>query len=420
MKKIFLKLSISALAVFICLTIIELVLRLFWINPVNYIGATDESLFWQYDSLLGWYMLPNQRGKFIRPEFETTITTNSLGIRDDEMPSQKPKNEKRILLLGDSVVSGFEVEKDSTMEACLERLLNARHDGKHYLVINGGFRGYGTDQELLFLQYRGMLMQPDMVILAFVPANDPENNVTVHTAGRKYAKPYFVYGKHRQLTLQGVPVQKNPTDKQIYSPLVRQFISLQKNRLLPSSASKTRPLRKFLSEHFYLYGFIANRLKSANPKVVSWLQKHNILHRTLTEAYVNFYRNPPPPAWRKRWQITLDLILQIKRICKKADLPLLVWMFPLKEKVYKRDKEIFMRSYGLDTNEIDFNLPEKKLKAFCQKNKIRFISPVARFKKRAALGYRMHYLSDNHFNAMGHKLMADILLDELSLWNLPH
>ncbi len=391
----------------------ELALRLVWQHPGRYAGATDESLFWQYDSLLGWSMQPNARGEFVRPEFRTAVATNRLGLRDDELPAAKGDNEVRILLLGDSVVAGFEVEKDSTLEARLEQRLARCDSARVYQVINAGFRGYGTDQELLFLQHRGLALQPDVVVLAVVPANDPENNVTVHTAGRVFAKPYFVYDERGKLVLRGVPVPKQPPSRQIYSPVLTGRPPDWTPEPEEKPASPLAGAKAWLSRHLYLYAFIAQRLKAAPPQWVAWLQRKGILHSNVPSAWVDVYRNPMPPEWQKRWQLTLDLIAEIHQLCQERGIRLLVWMFPLKEQIYARDREIFLRTYGLNNDEIDFDWPERLLHDFCERKGIEFVATLAPFRRAAQSGRRLHFISDNHFNAAGHALIAELLFDRL-------
>lgn len=410
-KTFVINLSLAFGAILLCLLLFEIGLRLFDSNSTSYAAATDESLFWRTDSLLGWTMQPNAKGKFIRPEFETHIETNSLGLRDDEVRDPKPRNEFRILLLGDSVVAGFEVERGETLEAQLEKLLNVEDTDAHFDVINAGCRGYGTDQTLLFLESVGFDLKPDLVVLAFVPANDLENNVTVHTAGRVYAKPFFTYAADSTLLPQGIPVPRDfPKEVQRYSPVVEPAPpALNASTQQTGSAS----LKNFLAEHLRLYSFLARRLKSGPAALVSWLNKAGVLHLNVPEAWVEFYRRPIPPQWQARWRISLDLLKAMAAPCEQRDIPFLVWMFPLKEQMYERDREIFLRSYGLKRADYDFDLPQEVLSQFCRDHGILFYSPLREMREKAAAGQRFHFVTDNHFNAAGHREIANQLAEFL-------
>ncbi|MEO1994439.1 MAG: hypothetical protein ABGZ17_04110, partial [Planctomycetaceae bacterium] len=93
-------------------------------------------------------------------------------------------------------------------------VLEPRLEGQQvaWQVINTGVSGWGTDQELLFLEHEGFKYQPDIVVLTFFIGNDPDNN----SKSRQYGldKPLFV---DTDLKLTNVPVPKPG----IRSPMIR-------------------------------------------------------------------------------------------------------------------------------------------------------------------------------------------------------
>ena len=347
-------------------------------------------------------MQPNSEAIFSRPEFSAQIRTNALGLRDDELATTKSENEIRILLLGDSVVAGFEVARKETLEFQLQTLMQQKFPGKKIEVINAGVRGYGTDQELLYLKNRGLALQPDVVVLGFVPANDLENNVTVHTAGRLFSKPYFEFAETGALILRGVPVPHYEQQKQIYSAVmpVASMLPVDEN------AGHQQAWKVWISKHFYIYGFVARRLKSASPALIGLLKKYEILHNPLPREQVDFYRLPMSENWRVRWKITLALIREMQQTCTQNDIEFLLWNFPLKEQIYRRDREIFQRSFTVAENELDFQLPGRKMAEFAAKYRIEFVRADTIFSRLAKDGQRFHFLTDHHFNAQGHRLIS--------------
>ncbi len=248
-------------------------------------------------------------------------------------------------------------------------------------------------------------MQPDAVVLAFVPANDLEDNVTAHVANRIYAKPFFEYDADSTLVLRGMPVPDYPFDQQIYSNIIHDNMASRSTQINRSESS----IKRIMRENLYLYGFLTQRLKNADPRLVVMLKRIGLLQHTTREAVLDFYRSQLPENWQRRWQITLDLLLQIKRLCDAQNAPLVIWMFPLKEQVYERDRRILLAEYGLKRENYDFTQPEVILQRFCKRHDILFLSPLARFRGETAKGKRMHFISDNHFNAAGHALLADEL-----------
>jgi hypothetical protein len=101
--------------------------------------------------------------------------TNAQGFRADrEFPYAKTPGRLRVLALGDSHTEGFEVRQEFTFSAVIERWLNAR--GTAAEVINTGVSGFGTAEELAFLENEGVKYHPDVVVLGFF-ANDFDDNV---------------------------------------------------------------------------------------------------------------------------------------------------------------------------------------------------------------------------------------------------
>jgi lysophospholipase L1-like esterase len=98
------------------------------------------------------------------------VELNSHGLRDDEIPYDKPVGEKRILVLGDSVTFGWGISQGETFSDRMEYFLNEL-SGRRWQVINSGVNGYNTEQEATYLRIEGMRYLPDFVLLVYV-SND--------------------------------------------------------------------------------------------------------------------------------------------------------------------------------------------------------------------------------------------------------
>jgi lysophospholipase L1-like esterase len=153
--------------------------------------------FWRYDERLGWAHRPGQRGVFSHSDFSVEIEINSDGLRDDEYAAAGT-GKKRMLVLGDSFGWGFGVEHEERFSEILE----AAHPG--WEIINASVSGYGTDQQYLYLEDRGLSYGPDVVLVLFY-----EDDFTTNRSPREhwYNKPYFVVGDSGP-ELRNVPVPK--------------------------------------------------------------------------------------------------------------------------------------------------------------------------------------------------------------------
>lgn len=103
------------------------------------------------------------------------FVTNDRGFRNSKpFTYAKPAGTFRVLSIGDSHTQGYEVRQELTFSAVLERLL--RFHAKEAQVINAGVSGFGTAEELVFLENEGIKYSPDVVVLGFF-ANDFTDNV---------------------------------------------------------------------------------------------------------------------------------------------------------------------------------------------------------------------------------------------------
>ena len=103
------------------------------------------------------------------PNLSRPPTTNSLGLRGPEV-GEKPKDEFRILSLGESSTFGWKVGYAQTYSFLLEKMLG-QVDGRDVRVVNAGVPAYTSFQGLVYLRSKGMDLEPDAVLVYF-GAND--------------------------------------------------------------------------------------------------------------------------------------------------------------------------------------------------------------------------------------------------------
>lgn len=100
---------------------------------------------------------------------------NNRGFRDaDDYDYEKPAGVTRVLALGDSHTSGYEVRQEQTFAELIEDLLRAK--GVDAQSLNAGVSGFSTAEELVFLENEGIKYDPDFVVVGFY-ANDFEDNI---------------------------------------------------------------------------------------------------------------------------------------------------------------------------------------------------------------------------------------------------
>ena len=149
-----------------------------------------QSLFTN-DPVIGYRLKPGTRARFTTVEFDTEIAINGAGVRDDDEIGPKAPDERRILILGDSLVLSVQVPFRQTFGELLEQRLNAKPSPYRYRVINGGVQGYGPVQELLFFRAIAPAVQPDLVIETIFVGNDAEEAVAFEYRLDEQPRPSF-------------------------------------------------------------------------------------------------------------------------------------------------------------------------------------------------------------------------------------
>jgi len=167
-------------------------------------------------------------------DFISTYSVNSEGLRSRvNYGYDKPAGVKRVLMLGDSYTFARGVEDDETCAAVLERLCKA--NGARVEVLNSGVPGYSTDNEYLYLKKKGLLFNPDIVVLMLFPRND--------VMDMRY--------HDWQADDKGLPVRM--TDRCYAVDNACHLVNVLDGR----GKLKTSPIKDFIRNNSYIYTFLS-------------------------------------------------------------------------------------------------------------------------------------------------------------------
>ena len=199
--------------------------------------TTFQSLF-MADPFVGSRLRPGASIRYTTVEFTTDIAINAEGVRDDAPLGPKPAGERRVLVLGDSLVLSVQVSLAETFCKDLERRLNAAGGTEHWRVINGGVQGYGPVQEWFYFDKIAADFQPDVVLIVAFVGND-----AIEAAG---AATDLQQGKPQ--------VDTQPTLNQmrriVRSSVVLQYVRMRWDQLSSrwSTGTPERPLTSYLKD----------------------------------------------------------------------------------------------------------------------------------------------------------------------------
>jgi hypothetical protein len=130
-----------------------------------------QSLFTD-DNVVGHRLRPNAHARYTTAEFSTDLKINAQGVRDDADIGPKAPDERRVVVLGDSLVLSVQVPLQAWFGKRLEADLNADDREHHWRVINAGVQGYSPVEEWLFYEHVASAFQPDIVVIVPFVGND--------------------------------------------------------------------------------------------------------------------------------------------------------------------------------------------------------------------------------------------------------
>jgi GDSL-like Lipase/Acylhydrolase family len=139
-------------------------------------GGTEAAPAFQQlfmdDPAVGTRLRPNAHAVYTTVEFSTHLAINAQGVRDDADIGPKAPGERRVVVLGDSLVLSVQVPLAETFCKLLEGQLNEADHRHHWRVINAGVQGYGPVDDWLFFDHVAAAFQPDVVLIVVFVGND--------------------------------------------------------------------------------------------------------------------------------------------------------------------------------------------------------------------------------------------------------
>jgi lysophospholipase L1-like esterase len=331
----------------------EAALRLIW-DDYYVRGARGN---FEYHATRGWANKRSSTVDFGKPEYRFIAHHNSLGLRGAELPARKPAGRMRVLVLGDSMTYGLGVEDDETFSARLEHL------DPRLEVLNAGVPGYSTAEELLLLQELGPRLQPDLVLLMFLPNDIPDGLRNTFSRVR---------------VEDGLPRFEPPADPSIEHPALR-----------------AKQVRHPVLSHSYLYRFISDRLK-----ILRYMMDE------LLSLPIDDHTRLSPSELEQAWTQERALVRGVARETAAQGAKLLLVVIPEPAQVEPEVKVV-----GLDPS--DF-LCQERLREIAQAEGIELLDLLpGLIEAHRSSGRPLHYRYDRHWNAAGHLATAELIAREL-------
>lgn len=321
---------------------------------------TPHSTYLRADRETGRSLRPNCEVPFVSLEYDTTIRINSLGMRG---PEPMPGEGTPVLGLGDSHAFGQGVEYEETYLSVLKQLL-ARQDYP-LSVYNAAIPATSTDTALLLLRKHAPSLHPRLVLLGYTIGNDTLGNGQVQL-------------KHSEGGL--VQIRPTPITHKRSLPVQWGLKLIPRTTLFTGQVIKGSPF--FLS------------LK----KKLGWGRLPRELKQFITPAL---------PFWERAWKQTDWLLEKLDEEVRGFGAELTVVAIPT---IYQVEREKFAPLFKEYGDGFDLDLPNRKLKAICQKHEIPFLDLMPGMRERwLASEEEFFYPRDHHMNVQGHAFTAELL-----------
>ncbi|HEY8515299.1 MAG TPA: SGNH/GDSL hydrolase family protein [Candidatus Binatia bacterium] len=387
-------LAAAAFSILVSVLLLEVVLHVVGYPRTK---TSHQRFYVEHDPQRGWRNVPNADGWFSTDEYDVHLQYNSRGFRGPERSYEKPPGTYRVVILGDSFIEGYSVNLEDRVSERLEKLLSEQDPSRRYEVIALGTAGYSTDQELIWLESEGVKYQPDVVVVMFYMNDVWFNGQSKYWRGEKPA--YVLENGELKLTNVPVPDARPKKKKRETGRGLKHWIRANsKIYALFSLALENSPgLRRAATA----LGLVSPRDEddddNGGPRVADEL---------------SVFQKEEPPATMNGWRMTGAILERMNEVANEAGAKLIVFHIPFKGVVYEQDWAPILARLGLPQDQLDPSRVKQRFDEICANYRLDCIEPTEEYRRVAAElgdGGRLYYVQDNHWNAGGHELAAEIL-----------
>lgn len=347
----------------------------------------EQAAYTAFDPILGWRNRPGASVTYSRREYRTRVEINSLGFRDIERSPTKKPGTRRILVMGDSFIEAYAVERDKGITRRAED--SAANAGCPAEVINAGVHGYSIDQEYLWYRGEGRALDADVVVMAVY-----YNDIVQTVRTRYWGSPTPLLDmRDGQLTPVNTPLEPPPPT----APEV------PKKRRIEGSALKFLVLERLITgaPRFYAQlaqsGLVSPFQPDSLPDELRVYKKRG--HLAEVRA-----------AWTRTGQI-LDAFADAVRA--DGAIPVVAHI-PASFEVVDEDWDHTLMNYGLSAEAWDRSLVRNRLRELSQSSQSHFVDFTDEL--RASVGGwsgAPYFRHDGHWNDLGNDVAGQALVSFL-------
>lgn len=367
--------------------------NIFLANTILSFFDPEQVMVKSYDPKYLFIMYPNQKGRVVSEEYDTLVSTNQYGFRQE----LKSDAEYKYLLLGDSFAEGWGVNENQSFASIANSNLS-----KNNQIRNLGIHGASTAFYALQLQNYINEFKPKTVLIQLFDNDLDDNDKLI---------------RFMNMDETGIVISPKP-DKmvQIFSSHISNFIKEstiyrlgkriqgailhQPNTILYYKPEKA-PTIKQLSHNEAIAKF--GGIQPLGDKI-----------STKYGGQFEFYSDKNKILWEKRLANHLLYLNQILEICKRNKVELRLIYIPAKE-FFAKDGITGAIANSNFESKMQANPHGKLLLNFCKINNILCYNTAESFFNQKPEDLYFPY--DAHWNTKGHELFGKILSNSIQSEN---
>ena len=321
--------------------------------------------------------------------YDNLINFNAKGTRGSEPQYEKPENVYRILIIGDSFVEALQVADDQTFYALLQDELDASITTQNqFEVIAVGRTGWSPLQEAIFYEVEGYKYNADLVIQLFYINDVADSYPTVFYPDINNTNYDYIF--------------ENDTIRLVDTNL--ESLPPNNPRILYNALPEI--LRETNLAQYYIR-------KTDPPEPV--LTPGGVLTRTHPQFYI-YVTDPEPEGYAEAWERVEQGLTILANQVEDDGGKLVVMPIFLGAEMVQNVSNWFPEL--VEGWQWDDGLPERRLSEILADTSADLVPTRPIFEAYAdVVGgevYQLIYIpEDGHFNALGHKLTKDTILNYL-------
>ena len=297
---------------------------------------------------------------------------------------------------------------DGNYASILERKFADAFGERRVEVINAGYNGTHTGEQLEALKKSGLQYNPDLVVLGFFVGNDFLD-----------ARPW-----RKRIPIAGSLVDID-TRQDWEITLFGQLLVPLRSRLF-----------LFLREKWFTYQFVQAQHddeiqqltqqsleqgeQSETPKAPDEYTMDNI-----SANHLDFeFRRMQVANWALASEyasdefhtyedFVFDNLLAMRDLLAEEDVQFMIVAYPDSFQVDQSLLKVVINHYQVDTSNYQLDRPQGLLWKFSQENNIEFYDMLSTFQEASQQGQRLYIHNDSHWNNAGNELAAQFLFDVL-------